>query len=99
VRLDVFNAQQQHRTVWPATPVVARAYLDQLTRGQGIPTERARAIEAALGGAERQDKDAAAQLGSLAAQLEGDAASATGRDAGRLRSLAQTLNGLAGGGR
>ena len=34
VRLPEFNPQQQPRVTWPATKVVARAYLDQLTRSQ-----------------------------------------------------------------
>ena len=31
MRRDVFNAQHQPKISWPATPVVGRAYLDQLT--------------------------------------------------------------------
>ena len=42
VRVDGFNAQQQTRIVWPASSVVARAYLDQLTRTKAIQPERAR---------------------------------------------------------
>jgi hypothetical protein len=100
VRLDEFNAQQQSRIVWPATSVVARAYLDQLTRSKGIQPERARATKAALdrvdGLRTGQDKGAAAimdQLDGLAKQLESDAGMADGRDAVRLRSLAATIKG------
>ena len=35
VRIDEFNAQQQPKIIWPATFVVARAYLDQLDAQQG----------------------------------------------------------------
>ncbi len=33
---DVFNPQQQFRVTWPAEPVVARAYLDQLARDEAL---------------------------------------------------------------
>ena len=31
---ELFNPQQQFRVTWPAEPVVARAYIDQLERGE-----------------------------------------------------------------
>jgi hypothetical protein len=36
-KVTTFNPQHQTRMVWPASFVVARAYLDQLQRGNGIP--------------------------------------------------------------
>jgi hypothetical protein len=84
-RSNEFNAQQQPKIVWPAEPVVARAYIDQLTRTQGIQAERARAVTAALTRADQRELDA------LAAQLERDAAAAAGNDAVRLRLLAANL--------
>src|SRR4029450_8926547 len=36
VRQNEFNAQQQKRIQWPATSVVAHAYVDQIHRGQAI---------------------------------------------------------------
>ena len=36
VRVPTFNAQQQPKVTWPATIVVARAYLDQLTRSNAV---------------------------------------------------------------
>jgi hypothetical protein len=98
VRAEEFNAQQQPRVVWPATTVVARAYVDQLTRSKAIQPERLRAVTDALdrvdGVKTGQEKGAGAvldQLEALAAQLEGDAGSARGRDQARLRSLAETI--------
>ena len=44
VQLDEFNVQQQSRMTWPPTFVVARAYLDQLTRCKGILPVRARPL-------------------------------------------------------
>jgi hypothetical protein len=100
VRAEVFNAQQQPRVVWPATTVVARAYLDQLTRGEAIPPDRASAVKEALDRADGvrtgQERGASAildRLDALAAQLETDAAAARGRDQARLRSLAETIKG------
>jgi hypothetical protein len=90
VHLDEFNAQLQPKLTWPATPVVARAYLDQLTRSKALTSERSVAIKAAV---DRHDK---AKLKELAGQLDQDATAASGRDAARLRSLATTLKGLGG---
>jgi hypothetical protein len=87
VRYEAFNPQQQPRVVHQASPVVARAYLDQLTRGKGLPAERAAAITAALSQADR------AQLDALAAQLEQDASSASGQNGRVLKALAETLKG------
>jgi hypothetical protein len=104
VRFTEFNAQQQPRVVWPATSVVARAYLDQLARSKAIQAQRAAAVKTALQHADRirsgRDRGAAAvvtELDALAAQLEGDAGTAGARDAVRLRALATTLKGRAGG--
>ena len=102
VRTEELNTQEQMKVVWPATAVVARAYLDQLARTKGIQAERARAVRTAMERADDlrsgQDKNAAAvveQLEAVARQVEGDAASASGRDAMRLRALAETIKGRA----
>ena len=101
VHSNEFNAQQQTRMTWPASAVVARAYLDQLTRSKGIQAERAASVKSAIDRADRirspRDRGAAAvmtQLETLASQLESDASSSSGRDADRLRSLASTLKAL-----
>ena len=99
VRVAAFNAQQQPRASWPASPVVARAYVDQLTRSRSIQPDRAAAVKAALdraAGRSGRTEETASQLEALAAQLESDAASAGARDAARLRSLAETMKGLGG---
>jgi hypothetical protein len=98
VRSGEFNAQQQPRIVWPAAPAVARAYIDQLTRTKGIDSARAAAVSAALDAVEKPKSkghaSAAEQLGTLASQIEHDAADAGQRDAVRLRLLATTLTAL-----
>jgi hypothetical protein len=102
VRTDELNPQEQSRIVWPARPVVARAYIDQLTRTKGIQPDRARAVTTALDRADqlRSGRDKAApavvsQLDALVGQLEKDASGARGRDAVRLRSLAETAKSCA----
>jgi hypothetical protein len=93
------NIQEQQRVSWPASSVVARAYLDQLTRSRALAADRARTIRTAL---ERVDEAAAGsasaaveQLDTLAAQLERDARAKGGVDAKRLQALAATLKGRA----
>jgi hypothetical protein len=76
VQVKEFNPQAPTKVVWPASPVVARAYLDQLTRTGGINSDRGRAITDVLARAEKarsnRDKAAVARdLDSLADQLEG----------------------------
>jgi hypothetical protein len=87
VRSTAFNAQQQTRIVWPESALVARAYLDQLTRSKSIPPARAAAVRSAL------DRPARAAAGgeALARQLEQDAAAAAGRDVMRLQALAKAV--------
>ena len=94
-----FNAQQQRRSEWPARPVVARAYLDQLARGDVLDAARVTAVSNLL---ERVDalgsgRDAAVgtALEAAAAELEGAAAQAAGRGRQRLGALAGTLRSLA----
>ncbi len=80
----VFNPQTQVPVTWPAVPVVARAYLDQLGReGKKFP-----AVNAALALADKGDAGAAKALESAAAKL--------GRDT-REAALASTLRGIAEG--
>ena len=97
VRREEFNAQQQPKVTWPASAVVARAYVDQLNRTKAIQPERARSVVQAMERAEQMrsnDRNAAAtveQLTTLAGQLEADANGASGIDKTRLASLAETL--------
>jgi hypothetical protein len=99
---DELNTQEQQKIVWPAAMPVARAYLDQLNRNKAIQPERARAVKAAIDKADGirtgKEKGAAAvldQLVAVAGQLETDAASASGRDAMRMKSLAATIKARA----
>jgi uncharacterized protein (DUF305 family) len=94
----LFNPQQQFPVTWPAEPVVARAYVDQLRRGEAAPSATLDGISAALDLAAAsiesatRDPALAQQLESLARGLEvsGDAATQQ-----RRKGLAETLSGLA----
>ena len=94
VKLDRFNPQLQSKTVWPASFVVARAYLDQLTRNDGLQSERAASVARDL---DRAEKLTGARrrtaLTQLAARLDRDARGAT--DASRVRALAAAVRELA----
>lgn len=96
---QVFNPQQQFRVSWPAEPVVARAYIDQLQRSNSLSGSAVADLTAALdrsesslekGGADRRVAD---QLNTLAANLRSDDNSAVTLQ--RLSSLSETLNGIA----
>ena len=88
--------------VWPASSAVAKAYLDQLNRNKAISATRASAVLSNLSkvdqlrtGKEGNAKATLEALDAVAAQVEGDAKAATGRDAARLKALAETLKGRA----
>ncbi|MCZ6618410.1 MAG: DUF305 domain-containing protein, partial [Gammaproteobacteria bacterium] len=98
----VVNAQTQRRHIWPAEPVVARAYLDQLLRSNGISTAQAEALTAALDRAANllasgggSDRVAAEQLETLARTFAEEGAGRSGATGTRFLALATTLEVLA----
>jgi hypothetical protein len=94
VRFDTFNPQMQPKLVWPAAFPVVRSYLDQLVRGQGLPSSRTSAIAGQLNAAEQASGAARrTALTALAAQLDGDASGA--RDGARVRAMAAAVRDLA----
>jgi len=94
VHFDVFNPQNQPKFVWPASFVVARAYLDQLVRDNGISSARSGAIGRDLDRAEKL-KGASQRnaLNRLATQLDRDSRSAA--DPTRVEALAASVRDLA----
>ena len=70
-----FNPQEQPRVVWPAAFVVARAYLDQVIRADGLAGDRTAEVAAELDAVEEMDDRPArrAALAELATQLWEDA--------------------------
>ena len=94
VRVSELNVQNQQKIEWPANLVVAKAYLDQLSRSQALPSDKISALQKAIQSAEKShmSKDALARLKSLAPSLASDAGSAKDQsDAARLRALAEIL--------
>jgi uncharacterized protein (DUF305 family) len=96
---ETFNPQQQFPVTWPADPVVARAYIDQLQRSDALSesgvTELTTALDNATAKLASGERDSALSKGlrSMAAKLKvsSDSASAKKQQAG----LRETLNGIA----
>lgn len=94
---ELFNPQQQFRVTWPDVPVVARAYMDQLARNNGLDEQLLTALNSALDRADslldgnESDSSLAASIEELAAGLDSGNASSNSKRA----VLANTLNGIA----
>jgi hypothetical protein len=94
VKMDRFNPQLQTRIVWPASFVVARAYLDQLQRNDGLRKSWADPVSRDLARAERlQGQQRRAALTALATRLDRDAKVAG--DSARVQALASAVRELA----
>ena len=94
VRMDYFNVQGQSKIVWPATFALARAYLDQLERSNGLAGEEIGAARDALASAEKgSDTERWDELNKLASRLETASGSAT--DTAKARTLTETVQRLA----
>ncbi|WP_292090820.1 DUF305 domain-containing protein [Brevundimonas sp.] len=94
-----FNPQQQVPVTWPAHPLVARAYVDQLQRGQALPASAVTDLTGALDQAAARIESGAKDP-QLATSLDGMARglAATGDDAATARrktALRETLTGIA----
>jgi len=91
----LFNPQQQFRVHWPAVPVVALAYMDQLQRNQALPEMLASKLSATLKQVQKEGSNAelAIQLKALAHDLPAESADAT--TAYRLKKLGETLRAIA----
>jgi hypothetical protein len=94
VRLAEFNVQNQEKIEWPRQLVVAKAYVDQLERSQGLPADRIAALRKAIQSAEtsHMNRNELAKLKGLAPSLEKSAAiTKTTADSNRLQALAEIL--------
>jgi hypothetical protein len=94
VHFDFLNVQEQPKLTWPASFVVARAYLDQLERSHGLAAARVSAVRKQLARAEQasgqERRDA---LARLTAELHRDAAGAA--DSPKVHLLAEAVGELA----
>jgi uncharacterized protein (DUF305 family) len=94
-----FNPQQQFRVTWPAEPVVARAYIDQLQRSDTLSAATLSDLGAALDRSASQledgarDDELATRLESLAADLDEESGDAITNK--RQAALSETLGGIA----
>lgn len=97
----VVNAQQQKLHSWPAEPVVALAYLDQLQRSDVIPAARVRQLTSALNRAAdlltngNGNGATATELDSLASTMTDEGGDHNGAMQRRFLSLATTLEEIA----
>ncbi len=94
VRFDEFNTQGQPQLVWPASFVLAGAYVDQLERSNGLAGSRIAKVRQALASAQKAGgAGRRAGLTALATQLDSDAQGSS--DAAKVRTLAATVRDLA----
>jgi len=92
------NPQQQYPVTWPAHPVVARAYMDQLARNNALPEATRSRLNGVLDTAtplvdgNRKNAAVAKDLRAVAVALDGSSA---GQNTQRLAALRDTLNRIA----
>jgi hypothetical protein len=94
VRVTELNVQNQQKIEWPRQLVVAKAYVDQLERSQGLPADQVAALRKAIQSAETSHMNGGelAKLKNLAPSLEKSAAiTKSSADSSRLRGLAEIL--------
>lgn len=89
---DIFNPQQQFRVSWPAEPVVAMAYLDQMERSGAMDAATLSSMRGALAQAQSSMAAGGGDMG-LAESLQ--AMAGTLSDSGRASALSETLMGIA----
>jgi hypothetical protein len=95
VRIDYLNPQGQPKFTWTPSFAVARSYVDQLERSNGLAAARITDLRNQLVRAESASGSTrAGMLTQLASQLDGE--SAGSRDTGKVRTLAGALRDLAG---
>ena len=94
VQVRELNVQNQQKIEWPSNLIVAKAYLDQLSRSQAISASRIAEVQKAIAKAEGSNmatKDVD-KLNKLAPSIESEGSKAkTPADAKRLLALAEIL--------
>jgi hypothetical protein len=94
VRVPELNVQNQKKIEWPAQLVVAKAYVDQLSRSQALPAGEIADLRKAIEKAEssHMNKGKVAKLQKMAPSLEKNAGTAKSpADAARMHGLAEIL--------
>ncbi|MEO6777848.1 MAG: DUF4398 domain-containing protein [Gemmatimonadaceae bacterium] len=94
VHFDYLNVQGQPKIVWPASFALARAYIDQLERSNGLAAARIQNARQALKTAEAASgPKRRTALTRLASQLKSDAQSAP--ESAKVQTLASAVSALA----
>ena len=93
VRVGTLNVQNQEKIEWPRKLVVAKAYIDQLERSQGLPADRIATLRKEIQSAEtaRLNRASRDRLKTVAGLVDQSAGTASGADAMRLQALADVL--------
>jgi hypothetical protein len=94
VRVADLNVQDQKKIEWPSQLVVAKAYVDQLSRSQALPARQISVLQKAIQSAENShmSKNKLEKLRHMAEPLEKTAATAKSpADSTRLHALAEIL--------
>jgi hypothetical protein len=94
VQVNELNVQDQQKIDWPSNLIVAKAYVDQLSRSQALPADQITKLQKAINGAQKShmNKKNVAKLNAMAPSIEQSSASAkTPADASRMRALAGIL--------
>ncbi|HKV99322.1 MAG TPA: hypothetical protein VJN96_05845 [Vicinamibacterales bacterium] len=95
VHFDYLNVQGQQKFVWPPSFALARAYVDQLERSQGLKPGVIAVTRTQLDGAEKlTGAGRKASLEKLATQLDGEAAT-NSTDKAKATMLAKAVRDLA----
>ncbi len=92
--LPYLNVQGQQKYEWPASFALARAYLDQLERDQGMAADRIAEVRETLDAAEASS-GAQRQLVLTALASELDQAAASAADSAKAGALAEAVEELA----
>lgn len=93
VKVAELNVQNQQRIEWPSTLLVAKVYVDQLERSQGLAANKISDLRKAIAAAEtsHMNKGKVKKLQQMAPALEKSAAASSSSDANRLHALAEIL--------
>lgn len=94
VQVAELNVQNQQKIEWPAKLVVAKAYVDQLSRSQALPASQISKLQKAIKSAESShlSNKNLAKLQGMASSLEQSSTTAkTPADSMRMRALAEVL--------
>ncbi|HEX2640307.1 MAG TPA: hypothetical protein VHL50_07035, partial [Pyrinomonadaceae bacterium] len=94
VRVDELNVQNQQKIEYPRNLTVAKAYIDQLERSQGLPADQITSMRQAIQKAEdsKSNKKDLGKLKGFASSLEKSARTAkNSSDSARLQNLAEIL--------